>query len=245
MKLRYIFLALLGCLLFMAKGVAQETGSLERKDRFFGKAEEVKIELVGVYDSVGTGSTVPEDKPENPETSQDSRNWLRIDVPFETTEPFISELKFKFYLEGYEVIKPDKEAPTPGAKDEEKLVILSGETVYRDIPQGKKHFAGIFLPPPSVIKYSGLRANGKTDWTKGSLNLRVEVLKDGVAIKDSFFDLMIRKGLAKGLSGRGGTGDPEWFRSSEAKEVVGALLPVQDTPFWPKDYKHYPQPKKP
>jgi hypothetical protein len=48
----------------------------------------------------------------------------------------------------------------------------------------------------------------------------------------------------KGPSGRGGKKDPEWYKSSEAQEVVGALLVVQETPFWPKDYKRYPQPKK-
>lgn len=241
MAMQNIVRMLLAWLFFISAGVSQEGGDSKEKDKFFGKTEDVNIELCKVYESVGSGSTVRDDIPTDLNAAQGSM-WLRIDVPFETKKEMTGELKFKFYLEGYEVTKPDNESEKAGSKKEEKCVILTGEAVYRDIPEGKKHYAGVFLPPPSIVRFSGLKPSGKTDWTQGFLNLRVEATEDGTPIGE-VFDLMVRKNKAKGPSGRGGTSDPEWYRS-EAKEIVGALIPVQDTPFWPKDYKHYPQPKK-
>ena len=58
-----------------------------------------------------------------------------------------------------------------------------------------------------------------------------------------FLDLHSDK--EEGPTRRGGKKDPDWYKSSEAQEIPGALLPIYDTPFWPKDYKRYPQPKKP
>jgi hypothetical protein len=55
----------------------------------------------------------------------------------------------------------------------------------------------------------------------------------------------LQEAKEKGPSGRGGKKDPDWNKSADAQEVTGVLLPIYDTPFWPKDYKRYPQPKKP
>ncbi|NBS14390.1 MAG: hypothetical protein EBT57_06245 [Verrucomicrobia bacterium] len=241
MGIRNLSFFLIPCLFFVSPAMAQETGSSKEKEKFFGKTEDLNIELCKVYGSVGDGSTVREDIPTDLNAGQGAM-WLRIDVPFETKKEITSEIKFKFYLEGYEVTKSENESEKASSKKEEKCVILTGEAMYRDVPEGKKHYAGVFLPPPSIVRFSGLKPTGKTDWVTGSLNLRVEATEDGTPISE-VFDLMIRKNKTKGPSGRGGTSDPEWYRS-EAREIVGALLPVQDTPFWPKDYKHYPQPKK-
>ena len=124
----------------------------------------------------------------------------------------------------------------------EKFVILTGETTYRDIPAGKKHFAGVFLPPAAVLRYSAHKPNGEQDWKGGQMNLKVEAM-DGGSPTEKSFDLQGDK--EAGLTGRGGKKDAEWNKSTEALEVAGALLPIYDTPFWPKDYKRYPQPKKP
>ena len=131
---------------------------------------------------------------------------------------------------------------TDGGKAKEKFVILTGETTYRDVPAGKKHFAGVFLPPAAVLRFSSHKPNGEEDWKGGRMNLKVEAMDGGSPIEKSF-DLQGEK--EAGLSGRGGKKDPEWNKSTEAQEVTGALLPICDTPFWPKDYKRYPQPKKP
>ena len=74
------------------------------------------------------------------------------------------------------------------------------------------------------------------------MNLRVEATDQGTPLEE-FFDLQGDRD--KGLSGRGGKKDPDWHKSTDAQEVTGVLLPVTETPFWPKDYKRYPQLKKP
>ena len=233
MKIRIVGCILLGLAILVPKGIAQ--GKKEKENLEFGKLQDLEISLTTVPDSVGTGGK-PAVILADSKASQDGR-WLRIDVPFQTKKKITPELKFKFYLEGYEVVEAEE-----GGKSTEKFVILSGEAIYRDVPKGDKHFAGIFLPPGSVVRFSGTKPNGDMDWSEKKLNLRVEALEGGAPC-ESFFDLMAEK--EKGPSGRGGKKDPAWHKSPEAQEVVGALLVVQETPFWPKDYKRYPQPKKP
>jgi len=215
-------------------GVAQEAKKGETNLKF-GKAQELEIELVSVPDSVGSGGKAALTVDDNKAT-QEGR-WLRIDVPFSTTNKFTPEVKFKFYLEGYEGV-PDKE----GGKMTEKFVILSGEALYRDVPAGKKHFAGVFLPPASVLRFAGIKSGGEQDWAKGMMNLKVEAVDAGAPV-DGAFDLQSNK--EKGPSGRGGKKDLDWNKNSEGQEIAGSLLPIYETPFWPKDYKRYPQPKKP
>ena len=194
------------------------------------------MDLVSVPDSVGTGGK-PAPAVEDSKATQEGR-WLRIDVPFSTTNKFTPEVKFKFYLEGYEVV-PNPEA---GKKDVEKFVVLSGEATYRDVPAGKKHYAGVFLPPASVLRFAGTKSGGEQDWAKSMMNLKVEATEAGAPVEE-VFDLQSTK--EKGPSGRGGKKDEQWNKSADAQELSGALLPIYDTPFWPKDYKRYPQPKKP
>ena len=215
-------------------GVAQEAKK-EDTNLKFGKVQELEMELVSVPDSVGSGGkSAP--AVDDSKASQEGR-WLRIDVPFSTTNKFTPEVKFKFYLEGYEGI-PDKE----GGKMAEKFVVLSGEAIYRDVPAGKKHFAGVFLPPASVLRFAGTKSGGEQDWAKGVMNLKVEAVESGTPVEGAF-DLQSSK--EKGPSGRGGKKDPDWNKSSDGQELTGVLLPIYETPFWPKDYKRYPQPKKP
>ena len=233
MKLSISCSILLGLLFLVPKGMAQE--KKEKENLMFGKLQDLDISLTTVPDSVGSGGK-PAVMLADSKASQDGR-WLRIDVPFQTKKKITPELKFKFYLEGYEVMEGED-----GGKTSEKFVILTGEAVYRDIPKGDKHFAGVFLPPASVARFSGTKPNGDMDWSEKKLNLRVEALEGGAPC-ESVFDLMSDK--EKGPSGRGGKKDPDWYKSSEAQEVAGTLLVVQETPFWPKDYKRYPQPKKP
>ena len=202
----------------------------------FGKVQELEMDLVSVPDSVGTGGK-PAPAVEDSKTTQEGR-WLRIDVPFSTTNKFTPEVKFKFYLEGYEVV-PNPEA---GKKDVEKFVVLTGEATYRDVPAGKKHYAGVFLPPASVLRFAGTKSGGEQDWAKSMMNLKVEATEAGAPVEE-VFDLQSTK--EKGPSGRGGKKDEQWNKSADAQELSGALLPIYDTPFWPKDYKRYPQPKKP
>lgn len=230
---RGISLLLIAMFVLVPTGMTQEKKAKENLS--FGKVQDLEISLATVPDSVGTGGkpaiTVTDSK-----TSQDAR-WLRIDVPFQTKKKITPEIKFKFYLEGYEVTESEE-----GGKDSEKFVILTGEATYRDVPKGDKHMAGIFLPPASMIRFSGTKPNGETDWSEKKMNLRVEALECG-APANSVFDLMADRD--KGVSGRGGKKDPDWFKSADAQEAAGTLLSVQDTPFWPKDFKRYPQPKKP
>ena len=214
-------------------GMAQEKKGKENFD--FGKLMDAEISLTPVPDAVGSGGK-PSVMLSDSKAAQDGR-WLRIDVPFQTKKKITPELKFKFYLEGYEVTEGED-----GAKPSEKFVILSGEAIYRDIPKGEKHLAVVFLPPGSVARFSGTKANGEVEWSEKKLNLRVEATEGG-ALSESVFDLMMEKD--KGPSGRGGKKDPDWYKSADAQEVGGALLPIQLTPFWPKDYKRYPQPKNP
>jgi len=215
-------------------GQAQE-GKKEESNLKFGKVQELEMELVSVPDSVGSNGK-PAQAVDDNRATQEGR-WLRIDVPFSTTNKFTPEVKFKFYLEGYEGVS-DKE----GGKMTEKFVVLSGEALYRDVPAGKKHFAGVFLPPASVLRFAGIKSGGEQDWAKGVMNLKVEAVEAGAPV-DGAFDLQSNK--EKGPSGRGGKKDPEWNKNSEGQEIAGSLLPIYETPFWPKDYKRYPQPKKP
>lgn len=233
MKLFASSLILLGLLVLVPNGMTQE--KKEKENLMFGKLQDLEISLTTVPDAVGSGGK-PAVMLADSKASQDGR-WLRIDAPFQTKKKITPELKFKFYLEGYEVTEGED-----GGKTSEKFVILTGEALYRDIPKGDKHFAGVFLPPASVARFSGTKPNGDMDWSGMKLNLRVEALEGGTPC-ESVFDLMAEK--EKGPSGRGGKKDPDWYKSSEAHEVAGALLVVQETPFWPKDYKRYPQPKKP
>lgn len=180
-----------------------------------------------------SGESLPSGAEER--TSQDGW-WLRIEIPFSTEKKITPDVKFKFYLEGYEVVEPEG-----SGKETEKFVILTGEVAYRDVPKGGKHFAVMFLPPSSVARFSGLKATGLDDWSGNKLNLRVEAWDQGTPIEESF-DLQADK--EKGVSGRGGKKDPDWYKSADAQEISGALLPLTETPFWPKDYKRYPQLKK-
>jgi len=207
----------------------------EKSNLEFGKIQDLEMDLVSVPDAVSSGGK-PAPVVDDSRATQEGR-WLRIDVPFSTTNKFTPEVKFKFYLEGYE-----KLPPAEGGKVKEKFVILTGETTYRDVPAGKKHFAGVFLSPAAVLRYSAHKPSGEQDWKGGRMNLKVEAMDGGSPIEKSF-DLQGDK--ETGLSGRGGKKDAEWNKSTEAQEVTGALLPIYDTPFWPKDYKRYPQPKKP
>lgn len=216
-----------------APGFAEEK---EKPNLAFGKSQDLEIELVSVPDSVGSGGK-PAPPGADPRTSQEGR-WLRIDVPFSTTRKITPEVKFKFFLEGYELV----EATEKGGKEDEKFVVLTGEVTYRDVPAGAKHFAGMFLPPASAQRFAGKKANGETDWSSRRMNLRVEAMDRGAPVEE-VFDLQADKD--KGLSGRGGKKDPDWHRSADAQEVSGALLPAVETPFWPKDYKRYPQFKRP
>jgi len=234
MKFRAIGLIVLGWMILIPKGMTQDKKGKE--NLIFGKLQDLEISLTTVPDAVGSGGK-PAVMLADSKASQDGR-WLRIDVPFQTKKKITPELKFKFFLEGYEVT----EGEDGGGKTSEKFVILTGEAIYRDIPKGDKHFAGLFLSPASVTRFSGTKPNGDMDWSERKLNLRVEA-SEGGAPCESFFDLMSDK--EKGPSGRGGKKDPDWYKSSEAQEVSGALLGVQETPFWPKDYKRYSQPKKP
>jgi len=224
-----IFL-LLGFCLAAAQGEEKESTNVT-----FGKPQDLEIELVTVPDSVGSGGR-PTPTGADAKTSQEGR-WLRIDVAFATERKITPEIKFRFYLEGYEVAEGEK-----GARDTEKFVVLTGEVTYRDVPRGNKHYAGVFLPPSSTFRYAGLKPNGEADWGTRKMNLRVEAMDGGVPLKE-FLDLQSDKD--KGPSGRGGKKDPEWHKSPDAMEISSALLPVTQTPFWPKDYKRYPQIKQP
>ena len=215
--------------------VAADAQDKEKPNLSFGKIQELEIELVTVPDSVGSGGK-PAPTGADARSSQEGR-WLRIDVPFATEKKITPEVKFKFFLEGYEVVEADK-----GGKETEKFVVLTGEVTYRDVPQGTKHYAGIFLPPASTLRFAGTKPNGEADWSGRKMNLRVEALDQGAPVEEPF-DLQGDR--EKGLSGRGGKKDPDWHKAADAQEVAGALLPVTETPFWPKDYKRYPQLKKP
>lgn len=223
------------CLAFgglVAVGFGQEK---EKPNLSFGIPQDLEIDLVSVPDSVGSGGKQAPTGADS-KTSQEGR-WLRIDVPFATVKKITPEIKFKFFLEGYEVVEGEK-----GAKDTEKFVVLTGEVTYRDVPKGGKHFAGMFLPPASTFRFAGLKPGGEADWSSRKMNLRVEAIDQGSPVEE-FFDLQGDR--EKGLSGRGGKKDPDWHKSPDAQEGTGVLLPIHETPFWPKDYKRYPQFKKP
>jgi len=213
----------------------EKTGNL-----VFGKPTDLEIQLAPIPDAVGSGGK-PAPSLDDSKASQEGR-WLRIDVPFETSKEFTPEIKFKFYLEGYELVGNEGEGGAKAAKPEEIFVILTGETTYRDVPAGKKHYAGMFLNPAATLRYCGKKAGGENDWAALRMNLRVEALEGGTPA-ESVFDLHSSKEM--GPSTRGGKKDPDWHKNAEGKEVSGALLPLLDTPFWPKDYKRYPQPKRP
>ena len=78
--------------------LAQEEKKKEQ-NLSFGKIQELEMDLVSVPDSVGTGGK-PAPAVNDSKATQEGR-WLRIDVPFSTTNKFTPEVKFKFYLEGY------------------------------------------------------------------------------------------------------------------------------------------------
>ena len=222
---------------FIPLGWAQEAKKEEKANLAFGKTTELEMEMTRVPDSVaGSGGKPAPVGIEVKEASQDAR-WLRIDVPFSTTNRFTPEVKFRFSLEGYEGV-PAAEA----GKMTVKFVVLTGEATYRDVPAGKKHFAAVFLPPASVLRFAVHKLGGEMDWAKGLMNLRVEATEGGAPV-EKVFDLQSEKD--KGPSGRGGKKDPDWNKSSDATEVSGVLLPIYETPFWPTDYKRYSQPKKP
>jgi hypothetical protein len=74
------------------------------------------------------------------------------------------------------------------------------------------------------------------------INLKEDAVEAATPVEGSF---VFQPSKEKGPSGRGGKKDPEWNKSSDGQELTGVLLPIYETPFWPKDYKRYPQPKKP
>lgn len=228
--LRWFWLAL-----FVAWQVPAQGQEKEKPNVSFGKIQEAEIELVSVPDSVGSGGK-PAPAGADARSSQEGK-WLRIDVPFATEKKITPEIKMKFFLEGYEVVEGLK-----GAKDTERFVVLTGEVTYRDVSKGAKHYAGMFLPPSSTLRFAGLKPNGEGDWSGGKMNLRVEALEQGAPVEEAF---ELQGEREKGLSGRGGKKDPDWYKSAEAQEMTGALLPVSETPFWPKDYRRYPQLKRP
>lgn len=134
-------------------GVGAQEEKKEKSNLEFGKIQDLEIELASVPDSVGSGGK-PAPMVDDNKATQEGR-WLRIDVPFSTTNRFTPEVKFKFYLEGYEGV-PEPE----GGKVKEKFVVLTGEATYRDVPRGKKHYAGVFLPPASVLRFAGTKSGG-------------------------------------------------------------------------------------
>ena len=137
-------------LLGVGVGLAPAGGQEKEKPNLsFGKTQDLEIELVTVPDSVGSGGK-PAPTGADAKMSQEGR-WLRIDVPFATEKKITPEVKFKFFLEGYEVVEGEK-----GAKDTEKYVVLTGEVTYRDVPKGTKHYAGMFLPPASTLRFAGV-----------------------------------------------------------------------------------------
>lgn len=202
----------------------------------FGKVQQLEIDLVSVPDSVGSGGK-PVPAGADPRLSQEGK-WLRIDVPFATEKKITPEIKFRFYLEGYE----GEESEGGAAKTEKRFVVLTGEVTYRDVPKGAVHLAGMFLPPASVARFSGVLPNGENNWANRQLNLRVEAEEGGSPV-DPPFDLQAANDRV--ISGRGGSKDPDWHRAADGREIPGALLPVTATPFWPKDYRRYPQIQKP
>lgn len=232
MKLFWI-LFFASCGSFFLPSLAQSKDK-ETANLTFGKPQDLEMELVSIPDAVGSGGK-PVPAGADARSSQDGR-WLRIDVPFATTKKVTPDLKFRFFLEGYEVSESES------GKETEKFVVLTGEVAYRDVPRGPKHYAGIFLPPSSVLRFAGTKPNGENDWSSRKMNLRVEATESGVPA-EAFFDLQADK--EKGLSGRGGRQDPEWHRAPDAVEISGSLLPITQTPFWPKDFKRYPQSKQP
>ena len=78
-----------------------EAQEKEKPNVSFGKTQDLEIELVTVPDSVGSGGK-PAPTGADAKASQEGR-WLRIDVPFATEKKITPEVKFKFFLEGYEV----------------------------------------------------------------------------------------------------------------------------------------------
>ena len=230
--IRLFFSALL-IVLFCSPFLSAQTKT--KPNLAFGKVQDLEIDLVSVPDSVGSGGKPAPTGSDN-KTSPEGR-WLRIDVPFSTEKKITPEVKFKFFLEGYEVAEAQG-----GEKETEKFVVLTGDVTYRDVPKGAKHYAGVFLPPASTFRLAGTKPNGETEWSTRKMNLRVEAFEQGSPIQEAF-DLQAEK--EKGPSGRGGKKDPDWYKSADVQEVSGALLSVMETPFWPKDYKRYPQLKKP
>lgn len=100
-------------------GLEAQEAKKEKPNLEFGKIQDLEIELVTVPDSVGSGGK-SEPTVDNKNATQAAK-WLRIDVPFSTTNKFTPEVKFKFSLEGYEGV-PD----TEGGKMKEKYVVLTG-----------------------------------------------------------------------------------------------------------------------
>ncbi len=235
-----LFPGLLAVWLFAVDGnlLAQSDAKPNLK---LGKIQDIEIELASVPDGVGTGGK-PVPAGSDSKTSQDAR-WLRIDVPFSTQKKVTPEVKLKFFLEGYEYLEGKG-----GAKDAEKFVVLTGEVSYRDVPKGDKHYAGVFLSPSSMLRFAGTEGNVEAGWVGKKLNLRVEVLNQDEPV---VVDLLAEK--ESGPNGWGGKKNPDWYKGTpppganiEAGAVLeGVLLPVTETPFWPKDFKRYPQPKKP
>jgi len=200
-----------------------------------GKVQDLIVEFGTVPDSVGSGGKVGT-SPVDVKAAQDGR-WIRIEAPFSTKNKFTPEVKFKFYVEGYEVV------PTAqGGGASEKYVVLTGEAIYRDVPAGKKQYAAVFLSPASVLRYAGKDLGADQDFASLKRNIRVEAFEAGTPV-EGVLDLHSQK--EEGPTRRGGKNDPDWYKSPEAQEIPGALLSIYDTPFWPKDYKRYPQPKKP
>jgi hypothetical protein len=230
-----IKVAWVGLLMFALSFLAYSQDKKTETNVELGRIQDLVVVFDAVPDSVGSGGKVGA-SPLDGKAAQDSR-WLRIEAPFSTKNKFTPEVKFKFYVEGYEVV-PAAE----GGKTSEKYVVLTGEAVYRDVPAGKKQYAVVFLSPASVLRFAGKDPGADQDFASLKRNIRVEAFEVGSPLEGSL-DLYSEK--EKGPTGRGGKKDPDWYKSSEAQEIAGSLLPIYDTPFWPKDYKRYPQPKRP
>jgi hypothetical protein len=122
--------------------------------------------------------------------------WLEVEVEYATLPEMIDELTFKFTV----LIQN---------------TLLDGEVTYVNIPQGRDHFAVMYIPPRALLRLTGGRP-----LTSASIeNVWVQATKQGQVL-----DLSSLRGSAP---------------IPNLPHIAGLVLNKNDTPFAPLYYDRY------
>jgi hypothetical protein len=122
--------------------------------------------------------------------------WLEVEVEYETKPEVIDELTFKYTI----LIQN---------------TLLDGEVTYVNIPQGRDHYAVMYVPPRALLRLTG----GKPLTSASIENVWIQVTKQGQVLDQT------------ALRGQGAV--------PNLPHIAGQVLNKNETPFAPLYYDRY------